>query len=163
MCSKARHPVVGADLSSPGGIAAVVLQARTFATHGIGLPKLLQGRNLALVSFWPGGDAEAEFVSAATALGAHVSCVRLGLEQDSPQQIAATARVLARLYDALECQGLPAALVAWIASHTTIPVFSGLAMADHPTAALVDALGGDATPAARRRAILQAALVLSMP
>ena len=164
MSSKARQGVASADFSNPDDAAALVRQAQALSKLGNGTLKLLQGKKLALVSPRPGDEGEGEFVRAATALGAHVSRVQLGLDEDSSaQQIAATARVLARLYDAVECQHLPPALVGWIASNTTIPVFAGLATPDHPTAALADALANDATPAVRRRSILQAALLLSVP
>lgn len=164
MSAKPRQGVTSADFSNPEDAAALVLQAQALSKLGNGALKLLQGKKLALVSPRPGEASEGEFVHAATALGAHVSYVHLGLDEDSSaQQIATTARVLARLYDAVECQHLPATLVGRIASSTTIPVFAGLATQDHPTAALVDSVGIDAAPAVRRRAILQAALVLSVP
>jgi len=141
----------------------LVRQAHALSQLGDGGPQLLQGKKFALVSPRRGEQGEGEFLRAATALGAHVSCVQLGLDENSSaQQIAATARVLARLYDAVECQHLPAALVGQIARNSTIPVFAGLATQDHPTAALADALGVDAPPALRRDAILQAALLLSL-
>ena len=163
MCPEPRHGVTSAEFSNPEDVTALVRQARALSKLGDGALKLLQGKKFALVSPRIGEECEGEFLRAATALGAHVSCVQLGLDENSSaQQIAATARVLARLYDAVECQHLPAALVRQIASSSTIPVFAGLATDDHPTAALVDALSVDEPPAVRRRAILQAALLLSV-
>jgi len=164
MCPRARQGVTSADFSNPADAAALVLQARTLVTAGDAGRKLMQGKKLALVSPHPGGEGEGEFVRAATALGAHVSYVQLGLDEDSSvQQIATTARLLTRLYDAIECQHLPVTLVGRIARSATIPVFAGLATQGHATAALVDALSVDVSPAVRRRSILQAALLLSVP
>ncbi|MDR7270252.1 ornithine carbamoyltransferase [Pelomonas saccharophila] len=163
MCSKARQGATSAEFSSPEDAAALVRQAQALHQLGDGGPQLLQGKKFALVSPRRGEEGEGEFLRAATALGAHVSCVQLGLDENSSaQQIATTARLLARLYDAVECQHLPAALVGQIASSSTIPVFAGLATREHPTAALVNALGVDAPPTVRRHVILQAALLLSI-
>ncbi len=138
-------------------------QARSLALLDAAERKLLQGKKLALVTPRPGGDGEEEFIGAATELGAHVSLIRLGLDDDSSNhQIAVIARVLARLYDGVECQHLSAALVGRIAGSTAIPVFAGLATASHPTATLIDALSDELAPSARRRVILQAALLHCM-
>jgi ornithine carbamoyltransferase len=164
MCSRVRHGALGADFSHPEDAAALVRQAQLLGGVGGSALRPMQGKKLALVSPQPGEEGEGDFVRAATALGAHVSLVRLGLDEaSSAQQIAATTRVLSRLYDAVECQHLPISLVKRIAGSSAIPVFAGLGTREHPTAALADALGQHATPSARRRLILQAALLLSVP
>src|SRR5688500_11356662 len=112
MCSRARQGVTSADFSDPQDAAALVLQAQALSRLGDGGLKLMQGKKLALVSPRKDEEGGREFVRAATALGAHVSYVQLGLDEgSSAQQVAATARLLARLYDAVECQHLPAQLV----------------------------------------------------
>ena len=163
MCPVPRPGATSADFSKPDDVAALLRQARALSRLDAAGLKLMQGKKLALVSPRPGDRDEGEFVEAAQALGAHVSFVSLGLDEgSSAEQIAATAGLLARLYDAVECQHLPATLVGRIASSTTVPVFAGLATNEHPTAALAEFLGEGTTPAARRRSILQAALLLSV-
>ncbi|KQV60305.1 hypothetical protein ASC95_02215 [Pelomonas sp. Root1217] len=163
MCSEAREGADGADFFHPLDAAAVLRQARVFMRLQAPEMKLLTGRRLALMSPHPGDDEGSEFAQAATALGAHVSFVQPGLdEHSSPWRVDATARMLSRLYDAVECQHLPAALTGRIARSADIPVFAGLATAGHPTAVLAQALDGDIVWAVKRRKILQAALVVSL-
>ncbi|CAM3952806.1 ornithine carbamoyltransferase [Roseateles saccharophilus] len=152
-----------ADFSGPQDAAALVLQARALAGAGEAARQLLNGKNLALLSPSKDDQSASEFVQAAAALGAHVSLVQPGLDaRSSARQVEDTARMLGRLYDAVECQHLPAALVQRIARSAGIPVFAGLATAAHPTTALAAELDGDASPADKRRRILQAALIVSM-
>lgn len=162
-CSADREGAAGTDLPQPAEAAALLRQARALARADAAGGQLMAGKQLALLS--PDcGDADAlEFVQAARALGAHVSFVQPGLDAASSEpQIDAMARVLGRLYDAVECQHLPAELVRRIARGAGIPVFAGLAMPEHPTATLAAALDGDAPPQVKRRSILQAALLVSL-
>jgi len=139
---------------------ALLQQARALACSAAGAPRLLSGKRLALICA-DGADASAtEFMQAATALGAHVALVQAGLdERSSDEQIDAQARVLGRLYDAVECQHLPPAVVKRLARSAGIPVFAGLATAEHPTAALADQVDGGASWAVKRRSVLQATLL----
>jgi len=80
------------------------------------------------------------FEQAAAALGArvtHLSPARAGLSEGAPS--TSTGHVLARLYDAIECQGLDAVRVQSLAAATSIPVFASLA-------ATARAFGQDALP-----------------
>lgn len=163
MCSLAIEGAVGSDFSNPAQAAALLRQARALACSGAAGLQLMAGKQLALLSPTGGDEGALEFIEAAKALGAHVSFVQAALDGGSGElQIDAMARVLGRLYDAVECQHLPAELVKRIARVSGIPVFAGLAMPEHPTATLADELGGDATPQIRRRSILQAALLVSV-
>jgi len=87
---------------------------------------------------------------------------QLELLAASEAQIDAVARMLGRLYDAVECQHLPLAVVRRIAQASDIPIFAGLATPEHPTAGLADELPGTKPPALRRCRIVQAALLLSL-
>ncbi|MGQ3050180.1 MAG: ornithine carbamoyltransferase [Roseateles sp.] len=163
MCSLARHLAPNADLTAPLTATALVAQARALADLDAVQLKPLRGKRLALFTMTPGDEGQRDFVTAATALGAQVSLVAPGLdESSSAEQIDAVARLLSELYDAIECQHLPEALVRRIAQGARIPVFFGLAMPGHPTAALTKDLGASLPPALRRCRILQAALVLSV-
>ncbi|WP_457349539.1 ornithine carbamoyltransferase [Roseateles sp. P5_D6] len=163
MCSEARQGAAGATSSYPVDAAAVLRQARVLLRLQASEMKPLTGRRLALMSPHPADDEGSEFAQAATSLGAHVSFVQPGLdEHSSPWRVDATARMLSRLYDAVECQHLPAALTGRLARSADIPVFAGLATAGHPTAVLAQALEGDVAWAVKRRRILQAVLVVSL-
>lgn len=162
MCSQAREGAVGVDFSKPPAQAALLQQAGVLArSSAAGAP--MAGKKLALLSPQPGDEAATEFIHAAQALGAHVSFVRAGLDDASTDaQVQATSRMLGQLYDAVECQHLSTDLVRRVSRDAGVPVFAGLATAGHPTAALVDALQGEASPQVKRRCILQAVLLLSM-
>lgn len=88
----------------------------------------LRGRNIGLVCEDEHSDDANRFERAASALGAQVVRIRpsvAGLD-DGPA-LPQTARVLGRLYDAIECQGLSSGTVARIRQHAGVPVFDRLA------------------------------------
>jgi ornithine carbamoyltransferase len=70
--------------------------------------------------------------------------------------------MLGRLYDAVECQGLPADLVRQVGDEAGVPVYDGVASKRHPTASLAESLGGTRSLAENRQLVLQAALVSSI-
>lgn len=163
MSSQANEGAVGVDVQPPAQAAAVLRQAGTLVHSGGGTRPLLAGKQLALLSPDCTDDAALAFIDAAKALGARVSFVQAGLDDaSSDAQVDTTARLLGQLYDAVECQHLPPALVQRIARSAGIPVFAGLATAAHPTAALVQQLDAGVSAQVRRRCVLQAALLVSM-
>ncbi len=85
--------------------------------------------------------------------------VRARSKLGTAQEVHHTARVLGRLYDAVECQGMASILVQQVGVDAAVPVFDDLASADHPTARLAELVGGDASPAENRRFVLQAVLL----
>jgi ornithine carbamoyltransferase len=109
-------------------------------------------------------DADAAFFrQAATALGAQVAHIRPSLiALHPPSEIQRTARMLGRLYDAVDCHGLLPSLVQQLALDAGVPVYDSLASAQHATARLVGQLGGEASDADKRRVILQAVLLGSV-
>jgi ornithine carbamoyltransferase len=123
-------------------------------------PKPLLGKNMGLLYETQPDEAQTLFRRAVEELGAHVAVIRSSLSlASSPQEVQHTARVLGRLYEAVECQGLDPALVQRIARHAGIPVFEGAAMDSHPATRLAGLLG-DKTPLAdNRRFVLQALLM----
>ncbi|UUX97403.1 hypothetical protein [Aquabacterium sp. J223] len=98
----------------------------------------LRGRNLALLS---DGDAATRegaddpLQQAARALGAQVSRVH---SQGRPATLGDTARLLGRLYDAVDCRGLDGEAVRQLDRDAGIPVFNDLAHGDHPLGALAE-------------------------
>jgi ornithine carbamoyltransferase len=101
--------------------------------------RLLRGKNVAVLSDAAANAHANPFCRAACALGAHVAHIR---PQDSGltsgHDVSATARMLGRLYDAIECEGLDEAVLEALEQHAGVPVFNGLALPAHPTHALAD-------------------------
>lgn len=123
---------------------------------------LLRGKNLGLLCEFDDADA-ALFRRAAVTLGAHVAHIRPSLsELSTPQQVENTARLLGRLYDAVECQGMAPALVQQMGDAAGVPVFDGVATPTHPTARLAVVLGGDRPTDADRCCVLQAVLLATI-
>ncbi len=123
-------------------------------------PLLLRGKNLGLLCETQPDEAQALFRSAAEQLGARVAVMRPGLSLTSTaQEVQNTARMLGRLYEAVECQGMDPALVASIGRHAGIPVFDGVATKDHPVDQLAELLGNNTPLADNRRFLLQALLL----
>jgi ornithine carbamoyltransferase len=120
----------------------------------------LRGKHLGLICARPDSLDADLFRRAASQLGAQVACIsaRAAGTLDA-QQVASTARLLGRLYDAVECQGLPAEFIAAIRDVAGIPVLEGVAceseFAAH-CAAVIDSKTGDRDG---RLYLLQAALI----
>jgi ornithine carbamoyltransferase len=124
---------------------------------------LLRGKHLVLLCTTEAGVSAAFFMQAAQALGAHVAQVQSRLSaHSSADEVRRTARMLGRLYDAVECEGLASSLVHQMSHEAGIPVFDSLASPDHPIASLAELLDEPSTPDARHRLVLQAALVSSL-
>lgn len=99
----------------------------------------LRGRNIALLNDAAPDDGADGLRSAALGLGAQVSHLRPSdsrLLTDNPDP--ATVRLLGRLYDAIDCEAMPPALVADVAREAGVPVFNGLGGSCHPTRVLAE-------------------------
>jgi hypothetical protein len=100
-------------------IAAVLARADALARaarQGAALPAL-RGKNIGLVSAAPHDGEAALLRCAAAQLGVHVAHVRPSLgEASSAAEVADTARLLGRLYDAIYLPGLSPALVDRVAA-----------------------------------------------
>ena len=164
--------VFAADPIAPRDATLVLDRARALQRAALagGLPASLRGRKLGLLC--EAGDAgdgagagagagdAALFRRAAVELGAHVAHIRPSLtELSTLPDVQRTARMLGRLYDAIECQGMASELVHQVGVEAGVPVYDGLASAKHPTARLADLLEGDASPPDKRRFVLQAVLL----
>ena len=152
-----------ADLKlSPLNAASLLARARILqraCVDGTTRP-LLRGKNLGLVYEAQPAESLAFFRRAAEELSAHVAVMRSSLSAaTTPQEVQPPARMLGRLYDAIECQGLDPALVRCIGQHAGIPVFEGAAMKTHPASQLAELLSDATLPADNRRFILQAMLL----
>jgi ornithine carbamoyltransferase len=121
--------------------------------------RTLRGKNLALLCDTVDADGAALFQRAASELGAQVAHLRPSLSRFStPQEVQHTARVLGRLYDAMDCVGMPADLVHQIGAAAGVPVFEAISSSRHPTARLANQLDGLAIDD-KRCAVMQAVLL----
>ena len=98
----------------------------------------LRGKNLAVLSARTSGGMPSNVQRAATELGAQVAHVRPG--ELRIEGASNAARLLGRLYDAIDCEGLDAATLQQIAREAGVPVFNGLADDAHPTRVLATLL-----------------------
>jgi len=120
----------------------------------------LKGKNIGLLACDNAPDDTARFCAAVAELGAQVARVTTNLSNaSSVAEIVETARLLGRLYDAVECQGLPERVVSLISKEAGIPVFDGIACPHHPSAVLAARLDPSLAPEQRRRLVIQALLV----
>ena len=125
--------------------------------------RLLGGKNLGLLCEAADDADAALFQRAAMALGAQVAQLRTSLSTlSTPDEVRHTARVLGRLYDAVDCMGMAPELVIVIGAEAGVPVFEGIASAQHPTAGLARLLDGSATLADRRCLVIQAVLLSAL-
>ncbi len=121
-----------ADLHALLDTAAEVKRAKQRDT---GWAPLL-GRNLALLADVQDGAA-LTFDRAVRELGGTVTLLDVRAWRSSARgQLADAARMLGRLYDAVDCCGLTPALLETIDVHSGVPVFNGLAGAEHPLRAI---------------------------
>jgi ornithine carbamoyltransferase len=121
---------------------------------------LLRGKNLGLLC---ADDTQAQallFRQAASELGAHVAHIGMSLsEHSAAQDVTHTARMLGRLYDAVECQGLGSAMVRQMADEAGIAVYDCLACNEGLISRLAGQLGNDVAAGDNRRFVLQAMLL----
>jgi len=162
-------PLRSLEASAPltqGDASAVLAQARALqrAARAGQTQPLLRGKNLGLLCATDDNAADAAlFRRAATELGAHVAQIRASLSEASlPQEVQHTARLLGRLYDAVECQGMSSSLVQQVAQAVDMPVLEGLASLVHPTAVLADQLDLVSSALERRMFVVQAVLLGSL-
>jgi ornithine carbamoyltransferase len=132
------------------------------AAQGGDLARTLIGKHLCLLRAAPADNAAALFRHAARELGAQVTDVdpqRLALATDS--DVARCGRMLGRLYDAVECEGMAPALVDRLRASAGVPVYDGLAL-DPRLMTLVAGGLQDMTPEDQRLLLLQALLVSAL-
>ena len=99
----------------------------------------LTGKNIALIFEKPSTRTRTGFEVAAHDQGAHVTYLGPGESQLGHKESARdTARVLGRLYDAIEYRGHSQGLVEELARHAGVPVYNGLTAEFHPTQVLGD-------------------------
>ena len=101
----------------------------------------LGGKNIALIFEKTSTRTRCAFEVACFDQGAHCSYLGPGSSQlGDKESVADTARVLGRLYDAIEYRGFAQSTVETLAAHAGVPVYNGLTEAWHPTQMLADLL-----------------------
>lgn len=125
----------------------------------------LRGKNIALMCGSETGDAQL-FAEAAARLGARVARIEPAPDwlRGDAEPGAETVRLLEHLYDAVDCESLPPGFAKHLQAQMGVPVYDGLARADHPIFGLLGELAspGSAADPADRRLLLQAALVSTL-
>lgn len=104
-------------------------------------PVYLQGKNIALIFEKTSTRTRCAFEVAAHDQGAHVTYLGpSGSQIGHKESIRDTARVLGRMYDAIEYRGFGQSIVEELAQYAGVPVMNGLTDEFHPTQMLADAL-----------------------
>lgn len=101
--------------------------------------KRLSGKNIALIFEKTSTRTRCAFEVASYDQGANVTYLGpSGSQIGHKESIKDTARVLGRMYDAIEYRGYGQAIVEELAEHAGVPVFNGLTDEFHPTQILAD-------------------------
>ena len=101
--------------------------------------KKLTGKNIALIFEKDSTRTRCAFEVAGFDQGAHTTYLGpLGSQFGIKESVADTARVLGRLYDAIEFRGFLQRDVEDLAKYAGVPVWNGLTDTDHPTQVIAD-------------------------
>ena len=164
------------DALSERDVQGLLEGARTLerAARSASPCRALRGMNIARLGEGVGDAAAAEFDGAAMGLGAQVTRIQpRDAHLADPDEARRTAGMLGRLYDAIDCSGLPDEQLLALGRDAGVPVFNGLARRDHPVRVLLELLAlqglghrplatlgvrfGGALPSVRASALRQAA------
>lgn len=101
--------------------------------------QLLKGKNIALIFEKTSTRTRCAFEVAAFDQGAHVTYLGpTGSQIGQKESMKDTARVLGRMYDAIEYRGYGQSVVEELALYAGVPVWNGLTNEFHPTQVLAD-------------------------
>jgi ornithine carbamoyltransferase len=104
-------------------------------------PKLLEGKNIALLFEKTSTRTRCAFVVACVDLGAHPEYLgKDDIQLGKKESIADTAKVLGRMFDGIEFRGFKHETVEQLAKYAGVPVWNGLTDKYHPTQILADFL-----------------------
>ncbi|MER6031506.1 ornithine carbamoyltransferase [Streptomyces sp. NPDC001851] len=118
-------------------LAAELKAARKAGTE----TQYLRGRNIALIFEKTSTRTRCAFEVAAADQGARTTYLDpSGSQIGHKESVKDTARVLGRMYDAIEYRGDSQAKVEELAAHAGVPVYNGLTDDWHPTQMLADVL-----------------------
>lgn len=118
---------------SRGDLMAVLALAQRLKRNGVPPAMPLRGKNFALLNEAANSAGAITLQRAATDLGARVSRLRPSDSNlNRTDDVRGTARLLGRLYDAIDCEGLDDRLLEHVEHDAGVPVFNGLAGPTHP-------------------------------
>lgn len=120
-------------------VFAAVRRLRADANAGAN-GNALRGKNLALLLARPSGHEVSPLHRAARDLGARVAEIPFETDASSQVDNGTLARLLGRMYDAIDCDTLPLATVRMVEREAGVPVYAGLGLDDHPARAIADLL-----------------------
>ena len=118
------------------------LSAQLKAKKKAGIPhRLCEGKSIALIFEKTSTRTRCAFEVAAADLGMHPTYLDpSGSQIGKKESIADTARVLGRMYDAIEYRGFGQEIVEELGKFAGVPVYNGLTNEFHPTQILADFL-----------------------
>lgn len=103
--------------------------------------KSLKGKNIALIFEKTSTRTRCAFETAAYDQGAHVTYLGpTGSQMSTKESMKDTARVLGRMYDAIEYRGFAQKIIEELSRYSKVPVYNGLTNEFHPTQVLADFL-----------------------
>ncbi|MBX7549455.1 ornithine carbamoyltransferase [Streptomyces sp. NPDC004232] len=137
-----RHFLKELDFTEQEFRGLVELAAELKAAKRAGAePQYLKGRNIALVFEKTSTRTRCAFEVAAADQGAHTTYLDpAGSQIGHKESVKDTARVLGRMFDAIEYRGHGQGVVEELAAHAGVPVYNGLTDEWHPTQMLADVL-----------------------
>ncbi|QJP14255.1 ornithine carbamoyltransferase [Starkeya sp. ORNL1] len=113
-------------------------ELKSAKTGGFEEPRLTR-KNIALIFEKDSTRTRTGFEVAAYDQGAHVTYLGpSGSQIGHKESMKDTARVLGRIYDAIEYRGFGQGVVETLAAHAGVPVYNGLTDESHPTQTLAD-------------------------
>lgn len=137
-----RHFLKELDFTADELVGLVDLAARLKAAKKAGteVPRL-RGRNIALIFEKTSTRTRCAFEVAAADQGASTTYLDpSGSQMGHKESVKDTARVLGRMFDAIQYRGDSQAAVEELAAHAGVPVYNGLTDDWHPTQMLADVL-----------------------
>ncbi|CAM5358844.1 ornithine carbamoyltransferase [Streptomyces pilosus] len=137
-----RHFLKEVDFTAPEFRGLLELAAELKAAKRAGTEhRYLRGRNIALIFEKTSTRTRCAFEVAAADQGASTTYLDpSGSQMGHKESVKDTARVLGRMYDAIEYRGDSQAKVEELARHAGVPVYNGLTDDWHPTQMLADVL-----------------------
>ncbi|OIJ94273.1 ornithine carbamoyltransferase [Streptomyces colonosanans] len=137
-----RHFLKELDFTAEEFRALIELAAELKAAKKAGTEtQYLQGKNIALVFEKTSTRTRCAFEVAAADQGAHTTYLDpVGSQIGHKESVKDTARVLGRMFDAIEYRGHGQGVVEELAAYAGVPVYNGLTDEWHPTQMLADVL-----------------------
>jgi len=156
--------LASADHPTTDELQSLLQRARALQLGTAQHEQLLLGKRLGLMTAHPDSEDAQLFEQAARGLGAHVALIAPPTAQSegNAQQLADIGRLLGRLYDTVECQGVSPDTVRRLARAGDLPMHSGLAGQEHWVFQVAQGWRVPAALADRRRWLIQAVLLATL-